>query len=59
MTQHGSYSEMKLILARLIWNFDMELAAESRNWAEKQKIFILWDKGPLRVRLTPVIRTTS
>ncbi|OBR08871.1 Cytochrome P450 ClCP1 [Colletotrichum higginsianum IMI 349063] len=54
-----SYSEMKLILARLIWNFDMELAAESRNWAEKQKIFILWDKGPLRVRLTPVIRTTS
>lgn len=50
---------MKLILARLIWNFDMELAAESRDWAEKQKIFILWDKGPLRVRLTPVIRTTS
>ncbi|KAL0933427.1 cytochrome p450 [Colletotrichum truncatum] len=51
-----AYVEMRLILARLVWNFDLELAEESRGWVERQKVFILWDKGPLKVRLTPVVR---
>jgi hypothetical protein len=46
---------MRLILARVIFNFDMKLAEESRNWAD-QKIWNLWKKGPLNVYLKPVER---
>ncbi|WDK16631.1 cytochrome P450 [Colletotrichum graminicola] len=45
-------SEMRVILARVIWNFDMEIAEDSRNWTE-QELFGLWKKGPLNVYLTP------
>ncbi|KAK1471172.1 cytochrome P450 ClCP1 [Colletotrichum tamarilloi] len=51
-----AYVEMRLILAHLAWNSDMELAEESRGWAEKQKVYSLWEKGPLKVRLSPVQR---
>jgi len=46
-----AYMEMRLILARLVWGFDLELCEESQGWAERQKVFILWDKGPLWVKL--------
>lgn len=46
-----AYSEMRVILARMLWNFDMELAPESDGW-EKQKVYTLWDKGPLMVKLS-------
>ena len=50
-----AYAEMRLILAQVLWNFDMELATESENWAD-QKIFSLWEKEPLYVKLMPVVR---
>ncbi|KFY12419.1 hypothetical protein V492_03889 [Pseudogymnoascus sp. VKM F-4246] len=50
-----AYAEMRLILARVLWNFDLELAPESENWAD-QEIFSLWEKGQLHVKLTPVLR---
>ncbi|KIW01823.1 uncharacterized protein PV09_06675 [Verruconis gallopava] len=46
-----AYMEMRIILARLLWNFDLELCDESRNWRE-QKAFILYEKPPLMVKLT-------
>ncbi|KAH8694348.1 hypothetical protein BGZ61DRAFT_352880, partial [Ilyonectria robusta] len=46
-----AYAEMRLILARIIWNFDLELVEESKNWMKDQHMFILWEKGPLMVRL--------
>ncbi|KAF5485433.1 Cytochrome P450 monooxygenase 1 [Colletotrichum aenigma] len=51
-----AYVEMRLILARLIWNFDVQIDEACMDWAEKQQIFILWDKGPLEAHLTPVVR---
>lgn len=48
-----AYIEMRLILARLLWNFDMTLADDSKDWIDKQKIYLLWEKGPLNVHLTP------
>ncbi|KAF6832491.1 cytochrome p450 [Colletotrichum plurivorum] len=48
--------EMRIMLARLIWNFDLVLADDSQDWLEKQKIYILWAKGPLNVYLKPVKR---
>ena len=51
-----AYAEMRVILARLLWNFDIELCEESNNWAEGIKVFMIYQRPPLRVKLTPVIR---
>lgn len=50
-----AYVEMRLILARVLWNFDIELMSDSETWNE-QKILSFWDKGPLNVKLTRVRR---
>ncbi|KAB8292426.1 hypothetical protein EYC80_008152 [Monilinia laxa] len=52
-----AYAEMRLILARIIWNFDLEMVDESKNWAKNMKVFLLWEKLPLYVNLKPVART--
>lgn len=46
-----AFHEMRLILARLVWEFDLELMDESRRWAEgeSQKIRVFWDKPALMV----------
>ncbi|KAK7991067.1 cytochrome P450 [Apiospora arundinis] len=51
-----AYAEMRLILAKIVFNFDMRIADESRGWLEGQKAFTVWDKPPLQVYLTPVKR---
>ena len=40
-------------MARLLWNFDLELCPESREW-EKQVTYTLWEKLPLICRLRDV-----
>jgi hypothetical protein len=41
---------MRLILARLLWKFDIE--QDGKPWAwEEQKTWILWEKKPLNVRI--------
>jgi averantin hydroxylase len=48
---------MRLILAKIIFNFDLELDTNrSADWIEGQKIFILWEKGPLWIKLKAVKR---
>ncbi|RYO91199.1 hypothetical protein DL763_005069 [Monosporascus cannonballus] len=51
-----AYAEMRLILARVVYDFDMKLADDSKNWIKRQKTFSLWDRIPLNVYLTPVQR---
>lgn len=51
-----AYAEMRLILAKVLWHFDLELVRPQEDWLGKQKVFALWDKGSLRVRLTAVER---
>jgi cytochrome P450 len=43
--------EMRLILAKILWNFDFELLPESKGWAESQRVFTLWEKKPLMVKI--------
>ena len=45
-----AYSEMRVILARVLWNFDLQLCEESADW-EKQNTYMLWEKKPLVCRL--------
>jgi hypothetical protein len=45
-----AYHEMRLIITRVLWNFDLKLCKESANWAD-QLVFSIWQKGPLMVEV--------
>ncbi|CAI7657890.1 unnamed protein product [Penicillium crustosum] len=45
-----AYHELRLILAKVLYNFDITLLPESVGW-EKQKTFLLWEKHDLMVQL--------
>ncbi|TID27444.1 putative secreted glycosidase [Venturia nashicola] len=44
-----AYSEMKLALCRIVYDFDFELVDEGDDWLD-QKVYGLWDKKPLMMR---------
>ncbi|PVH82038.1 cytochrome P450 monooxygenase-like protein [Cadophora sp. DSE1049] len=50
-----AYAEIRSIATRVLWNFDIELCAESERWLD-QKMWLLWDKKPLMVKLKERIR---
>ena len=56
--QRLAYAEMGLILARIWWNFDIELCDNDELWAfeKKTSVWVVWDHQPLMVRVTPVKR---
>jgi hypothetical protein len=47
---------MRLIMARVLWNFDMKLADDSLDWYNRQEIYFVWHKPALNTVLTPVVR---
>ncbi|KAH6660272.1 cytochrome P450 [Truncatella angustata] len=47
-----AYVEMRTILARTLWNFDLKINDESLNWLD-QKNFSLWAKPSLMAYLRP------
>jgi hypothetical protein len=47
---------MRLILAKLLFNFDLELVDKTQEWMKGQKVFALWDKPSLMVKLHAVQR---
>ncbi|KAI1414777.1 putative toxin biosynthesis cytochrome P450 monooxygenase [Hypoxylon sp. FL1857] len=44
--------ELRMILARLLWKFDIELLPSSEDWFN-HKAFVIWFRGSLLVKLTP------
>jgi cytochrome P450 len=48
-----AYAEMRLILAKVLFNFDLELDESMGEWTD-QKVFVLWEKHPLLVKLKAV-----
>ncbi|PPJ53654.1 hypothetical protein CBER1_00883 [Cercospora berteroae] len=50
-------AEMRLIVAKMIWSFDLELDSSSNDWIDRCRVFTLWDKPELAVKLTPVNRS--
>ncbi|OCL05723.1 cytochrome P450 [Glonium stellatum] len=61
--RHLSYLELRLILASLLWNFDIERADlpgfdiwDLEDNLKHVKAFNTWDKPPLMCKLTPVKR---
>jgi len=53
MVNRLAWAEMKLILAKVIWSFDIELGGEGRNVGEwnDQKVYLINEKTPLWVRV--------
>ncbi|KAI3320822.1 cytochrome p450 monooxygenase [Xylariaceae sp. AK1471] len=52
-----AYAEMRMILARILYKFDVQLAPEARGWLKNQKIYTLWAKPELPFYLKPAVRT--
>ncbi|KAF4170046.1 hypothetical protein CNMCM6936_005191 [Aspergillus lentulus] len=46
-----AYIEMRVILARVLWSFDLELCKDSRDWKD-QKVFVICERGSLMCKLT-------
>ncbi|KAF6803257.1 cytochrome p450 [Colletotrichum sojae] len=47
-------AEMRYILSRFLWNFDVDRTEQSQGWMENQKAYLVWDKPPLPLSLKPV-----
>lgn len=49
-----AWIEMRMVLAHLVYAFDLvELEHSSEDWIDRQKIFFLWEKLPLHVKIKP------
>ncbi|CAG8908965.1 unnamed protein product [Penicillium egyptiacum] len=51
-----AYVEMRIILARMVFNFDMELAEPGKDWVD-QDCFVLWNKPKLMINLKPRVHS--
>ncbi|KAI1374302.1 cytochrome P450 [Hypoxylon crocopeplum] len=49
-----AYAEMRYILGRFLWHFDIEVTEQSRTWMDNQKAYLVWDKPGLFLHLKPV-----
>ncbi|KAL8312494.1 hypothetical protein RB597_002900 [Gaeumannomyces tritici] len=52
--QSLAYHEMRLLMAKVLWHFDLELLPQSADWAERCEVYTLWDKPPLMVQACAV-----
>lgn len=50
-----AYAEMRLIMTKFLWHFDVELRQESREWDE-QTASLVWHRGPLMCNLNLALR---
>ena len=49
-----AWAEMKLVLAKVLWNFDLELSEKMMegDWSD-QKVYLLNQKMPMYVKMMP------
>lgn len=54
--QAVAYAEMRLVVARLVYAFDIQLADPTDGWDwKKQKTFVFWEKNPLKVSIRRMV----
>lgn len=51
-----AFFEMKLVLAKFLYSFDVELCEESRGWMDGQKVKFFNQRPPLMVKLKPYVK---
>lgn len=47
-------TEARLVTAKLLWHFDVELDGPHETWVDDARFYVLWQLQPLNVKLTPV-----
>lgn len=50
-----AWREMRLLLAKVLYNFDLKLSDESLSWTD-QKVYVLWEKKPLVCHVTRIVK---
>ncbi|EON68032.1 hypothetical protein W97_07180 [Coniosporium apollinis CBS 100218] len=45
-------AEIRLLLANLLWHFEIELAPGQENWLSNCRTFLGWEKPPLMLQMT-------
>ncbi|PNP51058.1 hypothetical protein THARTR1_08286 [Trichoderma harzianum] len=48
-----AYAEMRLILAKILWNFDISLHPDSKDWLQNNNSYTLWQKPDLNIYIKP------
>lgn len=48
-----AWAEMNLILAKVVWNFDLELSEKTKEDWSDQKIWLMHEGAPLYVKISP------
>ncbi|PLN81744.1 isotrichodermin C-15 hydroxylase [Aspergillus taichungensis] len=51
-----AYAEMRMVVSRLLWNFNIELVGGQMDWADRQRVYVVYEKGELMVLLKPYLR---
>jgi hypothetical protein len=45
---------MRLIFAKILIAFDLELVEKEKDWMSEQPFFIIWEKEALKIKVKPV-----
>ncbi|KAI9931250.1 hypothetical protein MW887_010912 [Aspergillus wentii] len=56
--QHLANAEMRLILTKILWHFDLELSPNCDNWID-QETYNLWSRPALMVKLSRAQKGTA
>lgn len=49
-----AWAEMHVLLAKMIWHFDWTLEDQSHGWMDGMRMFAVYEKPPLWIRLKEV-----
>ncbi|EFQ36369.1 cytochrome P450 [Colletotrichum graminicola M1.001] len=52
MGKHMAYVEIRMIMVKMLWNFDLKLCDEDEDWLD-QPVFLVFKKRPLMVKVRP------
>jgi cytochrome P450 len=50
-----AYMEMRVLMAKFLYNFTFELANPDYDWVSTKKAYGAWDNGGLKLRLKKIV----
>lgn len=48
-----AWAELNLILAKVVWNFDLELSERTKEDWSDQKVWLMHEGAPLYLKISP------
>ncbi|KAF4239482.1 hypothetical protein CNMCM8980_001670 [Aspergillus fumigatiaffinis] len=48
-----AYAEIRLVIARIVWRFSLEIMPDSQNWHVDQRAWLGWKKPKLNMKFIP------